>query len=135
MLLVEDTPSDVILITEAFKQAGFWPELEVIDNGEDALERLAPAGRLHEPPDLVLLDINLPRIGGLDVLEGMKQSLEGRLVPVVVLTTSGADQDIDAAYRRHANAYVRKSPNYSELVETVRRMFAFWFETAELPRY
>lgn len=129
ILLVEDSVPDAMLIREALLQAGVDGELEVLTDGEQAMERLArgPA------PDLVLLDLNLPRKDGREVLAEMKCDEDLREIPVIVLTTSSAPQDVRFAYRHCANSYIRKPLGLDRLVETARAIRDFWLGTATLP--
>ncbi|HEX2086898.1 MAG TPA: response regulator [Solirubrobacteraceae bacterium] len=130
ILLVEDSAPDAMLIRQALHEAGFEGDVEVVVDGVQALERLA-RGR---PPDLMLLDLNLPRKDGRAVLAEMSADEELREIPVIVLTTSSAPQDVTFAYRHCANSYVRKPLGLDRLVETARAIREFWLEVATLPR-
>ena len=136
ILLVEDNEGDEFLVTDAFEHAGFPYEMEVVRNGEAALERLRGEGTYsgRPVPDLVLLDLNLPRLDGRDVLRTVKSDAQLAQVPVLVLTTSSSQSDIDTCYGLHANAYLTKPfevSGYESIVEAIR---AFWFNVATLPR-
>jgi CheY-like chemotaxis protein len=129
ILLVEDNPADARLTREILAVAGV--ELAVARDGVEALSALRSADAAL--PDLVLLDLNLPRMGGLEVLAEVKADPVLSSVPVVVLTTSRADRDVRRAYELHANAYVAKPLGLARLTETLRAFAAFWLRTATLP--
>lgn len=135
ILLVEDNPGDVVLVRRSLLDLGAPHELEVADDGVEALGRLRRDGR-HvdaQPVDLVLLDINLPRMDGHEVLAAMKADTDLRRIPVVVLTSSSADADVLRAYDHHANAYLTKGFGLGELSETLRCLMAFWVGRVTLP--
>ena len=129
ILLVEDSAPDAMLIRQALREAGFEGQVELATDGEQAMARLNAGPR----PDLMLLDLNLPRKDGREVLAEMKCSEEMRAIPVIVLTTSSAPQDIRFAYEHCANSYVRKPLGLDRLVETARSIREFWLRTATLP--
>jgi two-component system response regulator len=135
ILLVEDSPGDVLLTKEAFERGRLANTLHVVDRGEDALAFLYRVGaHVDAPrPDLILLDVNLPGISGLDVLERIKSDEDLCSIPVVVLTTSSADEDVLSAYRHHANAYVRKPVEFPQFLATVREVGDFWLTIVTLP--
>ena len=135
ILLVEDNSGDEFLVVDAFEHAGFPYEMEVVRNGEEALQRLKKEGdHADKPtPDLVLLDLNLPRLDGRDVLRSVKADSALSQIPVLILTTSSSPDDIDTCYSLHANAYLTKPfevGGYEAIVEAIR---AFWFSVATLP--
>ena len=129
ILLVEDSAPDAMLIREALREAGVEAAIEVVTDGEQAMARLTrgPA------PDLMLLDLNLPRKDGREVLAEMSADAVLREIPVIVLTTSSAPHDVRFAYQHCANSYVRKPLGLDRLVETARSIRDFWFGTATLP--
>lgn len=135
ILLVEDSKSDVLLTQEALRRARIANTLHVVEKGEEALRFLYRHGEHAEAvrPHLILLDINLPGISGLEVLERIKQDPQLREIPVVVLTTSAADEDVIAAYRHHVNAYVRKPIDFEAFLGTVREVGDFWLAIVTLP--
>lgn len=130
MLLVEDSLTDIELIQEALSDAGCLVPIHVAMDGEEALKYLAD--EKNPRPDLILLDLNLPKLSGIEVLQRLKQDVKTRRIPVVMMTTSRRDEDIKSAYHNYVNAYVRKSHEYVELVQAVRRTHDFWFGAAEL---
>ena len=136
ILLVEDSANDVLLTEEALRHGKMARSLHVVSDGEAALDFLHGRGRYENAarPDLVLLDLNLPRMGGIEVLEDMKRSPELRTIPVVALTTSDAEGDVLKAYHRHINAYVTKPLDVNEFIQTVRSVEEFFLKTARRPR-
>ncbi|ADV65968.1 response regulator [Deinococcus maricopensis] len=124
VLLVEDHASDAFLLQAAFEEAGVTVTLHVVRDGEEALAfvRRAAPFTAAPTPDLMLLDLNLPRVGGLSVLEVIKADAETRSIPVVVLSTSNARVDIEGAYAREAEAYQVKPRTFSELIAFVQRL-------------
>lgn len=135
ILLVEDDPGDVLMTREAFEDHKVTNRLTVVTNGEDAIAYLRRQGRYADAPtpDLVLLDLNLPRRDGREVLADIKGDPDLRRIPVVVLTTSDAEEDIVAAYDLHANAYVRKPVDFEQFVAAVRAIDDFFITVVRLP--
>jgi CheY-like chemotaxis protein len=135
ILLVEDDPGDVLMTQEAFADYKIANRLSVVTNGEDAIAYMRKQGQFSgvATPDLVLLDLNLPRRDGREVLLEIKGDPDLRRVPVVVLTTSEAKEDILAAYDRHANAYVRKPVDFEQFVAAVRAIDDFFITVVRLP--
>jgi chemotaxis family two-component system response regulator Rcp1 len=135
ILLVEDNPADVRLTTEALNATQVRHQLHVARDGVEAMQMLrGAAGSRAIRPDLVLLDLNLPRKDGREVLQELKEDDALRHIPVVILTTSQADQDIQQSYRLHANAFVTKPVDLDQFFEVVRSLEHFWLETAKLSR-
>jgi two-component system response regulator len=127
ILLVEDNPDDEALTLRAFKKSNISNEVVVMRDGAEALTYLFPANGDAVPcPGLVLLDLNLPKVGGLEVLRQMRADKRTQLIPVVVLTSSKLEEDILDSYRNGANAYVRKPVRFSEFAEAVRTLGVFW---------
>ena len=122
ILLVEDNPDDEALTLRAFKKSNIRNEVVVMRDGAEALAYLFPGddGDGAPCPALILLDLNLPKVGGLEVLRRIRADERTRLIPVVVLTSSKLEEDILASYRNGANAYVRKPVDFSEFAEAVR---------------
>jgi CheY-like chemotaxis protein len=136
VLLVEDDQGDVLMTREAFAHHDIRNELHVAVDGEQALRFLHREGEYeHAPrPGLILLDLNLPRRDGREVLAEIKADPDLRTIPVVVLTTSEAEEDILRSYSLHANAYVSKPVDFDRFVEVIRRIDDFWVTVAKLPR-
>ena len=135
ILLVEDNPGDVRLTQEAFEQGRIDNELHVVSDGAEAIDFLEGHGEYAETPqpDLVLLDLNLPRRSGEDVLEHLKDDPKLRPIPVIVLTSSRAEEDVVRSYERHANAYLTKPVDPDEFIETIRAFEQFWLTVVHLP--
>jgi CheY-like chemotaxis protein len=134
ILLVEDNPADILLTEEAFGEAHFLHRLHVARDGVEALSFLRRQGpHAHVPtPDVILLDLNMPRMGGLEVLDVLKADHALRNIPVVVLTTSRAESDIWRSYNLHANAYIPKPVTISEFVDVIKSFGSFWFSIVAL---
>ena len=135
VLLVEDDPGDVVLIKEAFEFNKVHNALHVVSDGVQALDFLYRRnGHEGAPrPDLVLLDLNLPRKDGREVLEEVKADSDLRTIPIVVLTTSEAEEDILRSYDLHANAYVTKPVDFERFIEVVRLIDDFFVTVVKLP--
>ncbi len=135
ILLVEDSPSDVKLTLTALKRAKVANKVSHVDDGVRAMQFLRRQGEysLAPRPDLVLLDLNLPRKDGREVLQEMKGDPNLAAIPVVVLTTSQAEQDIVRSYQLHANCYVTKPVNFERFLEIVQSIESFWLTVVELP--
>ncbi|GAB4350442.1 MAG: response regulator [Gammaproteobacteria bacterium] len=135
ILLVEDNPGDVRLTREALKEVKMANNLHVVEDGEQALEFLRRNGAYAEKPQphLVLLDLNLPRKDGREVLAEMKADPKLKRIPVVILTTSDSDEDILRAYELHANAYVTKPLDINQFAKVVSAIEQFWFSIVALP--
>jgi CheY-like chemotaxis protein len=135
ILLVEDNPGDVRLTQEALKEGRVMVNLTVAADGVEAMEilhRMGPhAGKVR--PDLILLDLNLPRKNGREVLEEIKADEELRRIPVIIMTTSKAEQDIHKAYNLNANCYVTKPVDLDEFLNVVRSIEDFWLTIVTLP--
>lgn len=133
--MVEDSPTDVLLTREAIDQAKLINTLHVVEDGEEAMEFLHKQGKhgTAPRPDLVLLDWNLPRKTGREVLGEIKTDEQLKLIPVVVLTSSRAEVDVLKAYGLHANCYITKPVDFSSFVELVSSLNHFWFSIVTLP--
>ncbi|HKE63746.1 MAG TPA: response regulator [Micromonosporaceae bacterium] len=136
VLLVEDDPGDVLMTREAFAEHSVRNRLSVVSDGADALAFVRQQGKFADAvrPDLVLLDLNLPRRDGREVLAEMKSDPDLSEIPVVVLTTSSAEEDVLASYRLHANAYVTKPPDFERFIAAVRQIDEFFANLVRLPR-
>ncbi|MGW3992244.1 response regulator [Amycolatopsis sp. NPDC004772] len=135
ILLVEDDPGDVLMTREAFAHHKIRNPLHVAEDGVEALRFLKREGPFGEAPrpGLILLDLNLPRKDGRELLGEIKQDPGLRTIPVVVLTTSEAEEDILRSYELHANAYVTKPVDFEKFVEVVRKIDDFWVTVVKLP--
>lgn len=133
ILLVEDNPGDVRLTQEILKNSPFTAQITVIDNGDDAINYLLAAINKKELPDLIILDLNLPRKSGIEVLEAIKNERILKLIPVVVLTSSEAENDIHQSYFSKANSYITKPVDFDEYYKVVTNIEKFWFSIAKLP--
>lgn len=135
VLLIEDNPGDVRLTQEAFQEVGGDIDLEVVTDGVEGMAFLQKEGKYAEKPkpDLILLDLNLPKWNGRQVLEKIKADETFRLIPVVVLTTSTASTDVLASYGLRANCFVNKPVDFDSFFQIISRIKAFWLETVTLP--
>jgi chemotaxis family two-component system response regulator Rcp1 len=135
ILIVEDSPTDVMLMQEALEHAKVLNNLHVVDNGVEAMEFLNRKGsyRASPRPDLILLDLNMPRMNGQEVLAKIKADENLRAIPVVILTTSTAELDVLKAYGNHANCYITKPVDFDAFAEVVRSVRSFWFTVVTLP--
>ncbi len=136
VLLVEDDPGDVLMTREAFADHKVANRLSVVSDGVSALEFLRKEGEHAEAPtpDLILLDLNLPRMDGREVLAAVKEDPRLRQIPVVVLTTSEAEEDVLRSYALHANAYVTKPVDFDRFIDVVRQIDDFFVTVVRLPR-
>ena len=135
ILLVEDSPADVLITREALTEARLFNTIHVAEDGVVALEFLRRQGRFADAPrpDLILLDLNLPRKHGREVLAEIKADEALKSIPVVVLTTSSAEEDIIRSYNLHANCYVVKPVEFDSFVKAVQSIRQFWFTIVALP--
>ncbi len=135
ILLVEDNPGDVRLTMEALKEGGITYRLTVASDGVEAMDYLHKRGKhaAATVPDIILLDLNLPKKDGREVLMEIKADPALRRIPVVVLTTSSADEDVLRAYDLHVNCYITKPVDMDRFIEVVKAIDAFWFNVVRLP--
>ena len=135
VLLVEDDPGDVLMTQEAFEEHKVRNNLSVVSDGAEALAYLRREGKYADAvrPDLILLDLNLPRRDGREVLAEIKKDPELGRIPVVVLTTSAADEDILRSYQLHANAYVTKPVDFERFIQVIRQIDEFFVSVVKLP--
>ena len=135
ILLVEDNPGDVRLTEEGLRSANLKAKLHVARDGVEAMEFLRrQCGFEHAPrPDLILLDLNLPRMSGQEVLAEIRNDPQLDVIPVAVLTTSGSVEDVISSYKLNANCYIKKPVNFDEFVRVVKMIEEFWFTVVELP--
>ena len=136
ILLVEDNPGDARLTIEAMREAKVRNRMHVVEDGVEAMEFLRRQGRFGDAPrpDLILLDLNLPRKDGREVLAEVKTDPDLKRIPVVVLTTSRAEEDVLRAYDLHANCYVTKPVDFEQFMRVVREIDEFWVKVVTLPR-
>jgi len=136
VLLVEDDPGDVMMTREAFQDYKLHNQLHVVSDGAEAMAFLRQDGEYagRPRPDLVLLDLNLPRMDGRQVLEAIKSDAELASIPVVVLTTSENEDDVLRSYSLHANAYVTKPVDFQRFIEVIRQIDDFFVTVVRLPR-
>jgi two-component system response regulator len=135
ILMVEDSPSDALLAREALAQAKLRNSLHVVEDGVEALAFLRHEGQYANVPSphLILLDLNLPKKDGREVLAEIKADVSLRMIPVVVLTTSSAEEDILKAYELYANCYIVKPVDFVQFIEVVQSIEHFWFTVVALP--
>jgi two-component system, chemotaxis family, response regulator Rcp1 len=135
ILLVEDSPTDALLTREALNGSKLLNKLHVVDNGVDAIAFLRRGGPFASVPrpDLILLDLNLPRMDGREVLREIKADDDLRVIPVVVLTSSDAEEDILKSYNLNANCYITKPVEFDKFLKVVRSIREFWFAVVTLP--
>ena len=131
ILLVEDNPGDVRLVKEVFKEGKVSNSLIVAKDGMEALSILKDP--LRDPPDMILLDLNLPLKKGLEVLEEVKRDPRIKRIPVVILTTSSAEEDICKSYDLHASAFLTKPVELNEFISMVQRLENFWLSVVKYP--
>ena len=136
VLLVEDDPGDVLIAEEALKASRLKSKLTVVPDGVEALKYLRHEDGYQDVdrPDLILLDLNLPKKSGHEVLAEVKSDPELRRIPVVVLTTSGADEDVELSYDLHANVFVTKPVDFDHFTEVVKQIDDFFLSVASLPQ-
>ena len=135
ILLVEDNTDDVDLTVYALKKNKFTHKLVVMRDGVEALDYLFGEGKngKNDLPGLILLDLKLPRINGLQVLEKLRSSERTRLVPVVVMTSSKEERDVNETYRLGANSYIRKPVDFNEFIESIKNVLHYWLALNVLP--
>lgn len=130
ILLIEDNPGDIELIRAGFEEARIANEFQVISDGEQGLNFIKEGKNL---PDVILLDINLPKIDGFEILDAIRDGELTNSIPVIMLTSSEADQDIVRSYRHHANSDVTKPVDFHKFLETIQEMEKFWLSVVKLP--
>ncbi len=135
ILLVEDNPADILITREAFADFKLGNTLHVVEDGEAAMAFLRREGQYARAPrpDLILLDLNLPRKNGREVLTDIKDDPALQEIPVVVLTTSNSEEDVHHAYGNHANCYIVKPVGFQNFSRAIREIHNFWFQIAALP--
>ena len=135
ILLVEDNIGDIRLTQEVFKQGKIKNILHVVMDGEEAVNYLKKKGKYKkaETPDIILLDLNLPKKDGKEVLAEIKADKDLKRIPVIILTTSSAQQDIMSTYSNHANCYIMKPVDFNQFISIVRTIEDFWLSIVKLP--
>ena len=135
VLLIEDNAADVRLIREALRESKIFLNLNVLDSGGDVMDYLRRKGdyTLASRPGLILLDLNLPKKDGRQVLSEIKSDVDLKHIPIVVLTTSASEVDILGSYRDHVNCYITKPVDFNQFCEIVKKISDFWFTIVKLP--
>ena len=135
ILLVEDNPADVRLVQEAFREGGLVNRLHVVNDGEQAMRFLRREDAYSDAPrpDLMLLDLNLPRMNGREVLAEVKADETLCTIPIVILTVSGAEEDISHSYHLRCNCYIRKPVDLDQFIDVVKTIDSFWLTVVTLP--
>jgi CheY-like chemotaxis protein len=137
ILLIEDNAGDIVLTTQALKKANICNGISVVMDGEEALKYLRKEGLFKnaDTPDLILLDINLPKIDGMEVLSEIKNDENLLRIPVVMLTTSDSEKDIMNSYYNHANCYIAKPVDFNKFIDVVQTIKDFWISIVKLPTH
>ena len=139
ILLIEDSPEDYETTVRSFNRAGVANTFHHCQDGDESLDYLFHRGQYADPasaprPGIILLDLNMPGIDGREVLMQIKQDKDLRTIPVIVLTTSSDERDIDSCYHDGANSYVQKPVNLTKFIEAIQRLSDYWFEIVLLPK-
>jgi two-component system, chemotaxis family, response regulator Rcp1 len=136
ILLVEDNEGDILLTLEAFKELTVQNSVTVVKDGAEAIEFLKKEGQYAESilPNLILLDINMPRLSGIEVLDFIKKDEQLKKIPVVMLTTSSSEADITTCYEKSANCFITKPLEFGKFLAVIKSIETFWFTTAQLPK-
>jgi CheY-like chemotaxis protein len=133
LMLIEDNSADVLLTREVLDDSRIWHRLTVCADGREAMEKLAQPASVVPRPDLILLDLNMPRMDGREFLTLLRQDPELQILPVVVMTTSRAEEDVLRSYKLHANAYITKPMEFGRFVDVIRSIESLWLNIVELP--
>ena len=135
ILLVEDNEGDILLTLEALREARIGNEVDVVKDGDRAVQFLKKEGEFKDAytPDLILLDINLPRMDGFEVLAVIKNDERLSVIPVIMLTTSDSEKDILESYKHHANCYITKPVNFENFMNVIQTIKDFWINIVKLP--
>ena len=134
ILLIEDNEGDILLTTEALEEGKILNNTRVVRDGKMALDYLAEGLNSGSLPDLILLDVNLPRINGHEVLQYVKQHVGLKQIPVIMLTTSSAEKDINLSYQNHANCYITKPVEAADFINAISKVEDFWINIVQLPK-
>ncbi len=134
--MIEDNPGDVLLTREAFKECSQEHNIVAIKDGVEGLKYLKREGSYKDaiPPDLILLDLNLPRKDGRELLKDIKEDEELKLIPVIILSTSKNEMDIEKCYELNVNCYITKPVELDNFIDVIKSVEAYWMQTAKLPR-
>ena len=134
-LMAEDDPEDQILVRDAFTEARIANSLDIVANGEELLDFLKKRGDYAraQRPDVILMDLNMPRMDGREALSALKADPALKAIPVIILTTSGAEEDIVRSYELGVSSYVRKPVTFESLVQVMKTLGSYWVEIVELP--
>lgn len=137
ILLVEDNDGDILLTKEAFQDSGITNAMSVVKNGTEAIDFLSKKGKYKNAylPDLLLLDINLPKKNGIEVLHYIKVNEDLKHIPVIMLTTSSSEKDVNLSYKNYANCFITKPAEVDSFFKVVSRVEDFWVSTVQLPTY
>ena len=138
LLLADDDPDDRLLVKDALEESRLVADLRLVEDGEELMEYLYRRDRYTEPnnsphPDLILLDLKMPRKSGYQALEEIKATPELRYIPIVILTTSKAEEDVARAYASGANSFIVKPTSFGALIEAMNTLGGYWFELITLP--
>jgi two-component system, response regulator len=138
ILVIDDDPADQFLVQEAMRTANLHYDLRLVSDGDEAIEYVYHRGRYSDGrkaprPDLILLDLNMPRLNGRHVARAIKADPNFRAIPIVVLTTSRLEQDVEELYQTGVNSYIRKPANFDEFTEALRDLSTYWLGRATLP--
>ena len=136
ILLVEDNPGDIRLTQEVFKEGKIQNEMSIVMDGEEAIFFLKKIGQYKDAPtpDIILLDLNLPKKDGREVLAEIKHDPDLKPIPVIILTTSAAEEDIANTYSNHANCYITKPVDFDQFIKVIRAIEDFWLTIVKLPK-
>lgn len=135
ILIVEDNSGDIVLTREAFDEVGLSDKVHITKDGDEAMRFLRNESPFENvpQPDLILLDLNIPKKDGREILQDIKNDDKLRLIPVIILTTSKSERDILSCYRSHANCYIEKPVDFNQFVEIIGNIKDFWLNTVRLP--
>lgn len=135
ILLVEDNEGDILLTTDAFEQAHFVDKISIVKDGKEAMDFLVKKEKFKNAltPDLIFLDINLPKKNGLEVLQFIKNNADLKHIPVIMLTTSSTNKDIKTSYQNYANCYITKPVEIAGYADIIFQIEEFWLKTVKLP--
>jgi len=134
LLLVEDNEGDIVLTMEAFEESKLINKITVLRDGKEAIRFFDNLANEAEQPDLVLLDVNLPKVSGHDVLKHIKNDEKLRTIPVIMLTTSSAEKDILQSYKNHVNCYITKPIDIGDFIKAMAKIEDFWINIVSIPR-